>query len=231
MNTGWTAPTSSGTKNNRIWDVSSAKKGKDLTGTNYHGGGLTIASGYLKIDCLSEDEDKDAVGYSLQEMYSTSLPAIPHDPNNFLKDGKFTVGFSIAKQKDVPFSAKGSVCAIYSPSNDYGYIPMFTVDGNTLKHGSTVIVDLKEFEGETPTKDDFTTFYLVFDVNKNTLAVYREDGSVITVDVNLSKLKDNNESMAAWLSAHKQGFFWQFPENGGEAYINRITYMKGDIFS
>ena len=220
------------TGNNRVWRINSTMSGsanstaEKLAG--YTGGVLTVAPGYLNIECIPDTPDGKTVGYTLSEVYGSSLPCIPHDPDNFLKDGKFTIGFSLAKKEGVDFSSTSSVCKIWG--SDSNYVPLFSVDGDTLKYGDTVIVDFDTFTGDAPTAADYTTFYLVIDVNANTMTVHRDDGKTVTVMLDFSNA-NKATSMATWLSSAKQGFHWNFPGNGGSAYINRITYMVGDIFS
>ena len=223
-NSGW-----SETGNNRNWTINSTKAGKtSIAGTNYLGGGLQTMPGYFHIDCLSETAGYDAVGYTLRETYSDSLPKIPHDPENFLQNGKFTIGFTLAKQKGVDFSSTSSVCKIFNTDSDY--IPLFSINGNKIMYGNTVLAELKEFEGAKPTASDFTSFYLVIDANENTITCHRDSGKSVTVSIDFSKCSYSSSSLA-WFTAKNVGFVWNFTENGGEAYINRITYMVGDIFA
>ena len=72
---------------------------------------------------------------------------------------------------------------------------------------------------------------MVFDVNENTVTVYRDDNTSITLPVTFSNAKATD--LKTWLNgeASKQGFSWDIPGGSGEAYINRITYMVGDIFA
>jgi len=222
--------------NNSVFKIySNTAKANVTADSNYKGGKLYIENGYLLVDCYSEyfDENGDrypTVGYQLQENHDhlNPYPVVMHDPSNFLKDGKFTIGFSLAKKADVPF-VTGSTC--YIGTNDSkGSSPLFTSDGENLKYNNTVIVNLKEFTGDAPTKSDYTTFYMVFDTRTNTVTVHRDDGVSITLPVTFSK--NDVTDMAAWLAdSDKQNFTWNIPGSSGEAYINRITYMVGDIFA
>ena len=199
-----------------------ANDNSDLSYTNYKGGKIVLDNGYLLIDCYSEyineetGERYETVGYNLREThnYLNPYPTIMHDPDNFLKDGKFTIGFSVAKKADVPF-VTGSKCYIGTSNTDY--TPLFTADGATLKYGDTVIVNLKEFTGDAPTQSDYTTFYMVFDVNTNTVTVHRDDGISITLPVTFSNAKVTD--LKTWLNgeASKQGFYWDIPGSSGEA--------------
>ena len=176
-------------------------------------------------------ERYSTVGWNLRENfnYQSAFESTIHDPSNYLKDGKFTIGFSVAKKADVPF-VTGSKCYMSSKSN--GSAPIFTADGATLKYGDTVIATIREFTGDAPTQSDYTTFYMVFDVNANTVTVRRDDGTSTTLPIILNSTTYTD--FASWLElkgSEVQGFYWDIPGSSGEAYINRITYMVGDIFS
>jgi len=224
-NAGWG---NSATGNNNTLRIIATPKITDASTSNYVGGGIYLNTGYALIDTISSTEGCSAVGWELYDSYLGTVGVRTHDPSHFLKDGKFTIGFSLAKKEDVDFSSTSSVYRI-SGSNS-GYVPLFSVDGNTLKHGDKVIVDFDTFTGDAPTAADYTTFYLVIDVNANTMTVHRDDGKTVTVMLDFSNA-NGATSMATWLDSDHQGFYWKFPSNGGQAYINRITYMVGDIFA
>lgn len=212
------------TGNNRYISVISSDKANVL---NYSGGSIDyVAKKYLLINSVSDTGTTSPWALTSGSGKPGSAVAQPFDPDNFLKNGKFTIGFSIAKKAGVSFSTTESS---YKISASGGDVPLFSVSGSSLVYGDTKLVDFVEFTGDAPASAaDYTSFYIVVDVNANTMTVYGENGKSVSVALDLSNSGKTN--MVEFLSGN-QGFSWNFPSNGGQAYINRITYMVGDIFA
>ena len=215
QSTGW-----SETGNNRYVAFSAQDKANVA---NYSGGSIEwVAGKYMLVNSVSSTGNTMPFALTSGSSKPGNAVAVPHDPSNFMNaEGKFTIGFNIAKKQGVDFSAKEST---YRISKSNGHVPLFSVDGSSLVYGDTKLLDFTEFTGDAPkSAADYTSFFIVVDVNMNTMSVYAENGKSVTVALDLSY--SGVSSMSAFLTGDNS-FYWTFPSNGGKAYINRISFRN-----
>ena len=83
--------------------------------------------------------------------------------------------------------------------------------------------------GEVPTAEDFTTFYLVFDPANATVTAYTEDGRVIKDTMAGVPAASNYTSLSEWFGQNAY-VNWSVGNDAGAIIVNKIIYMNGNIF-
>ena len=191
---------------------------------------VEVGPGYFWIKTIKASTSSLSSGYNVNNNdIKTS--------NYITNDGCITICFSLAAVKGAKLVANAPRFRGSEGTSDVWYPYKTPGNSTTRKIGigasyNNYIVTLKDVDvlnGEVPTAEDFTTFYLVFDPANATVTAYTEDGRVIKDTMAGVPAASNYTSLSEWFGQNAY-VNWSVGNDSGAIIVNKIIYMNGNIF-